>query len=141
MWKNVMLIQNDHHELDRMKHAMKEIDESIHCMSFLYPDEVMPALENELKHMPDYIFMDVDMPRKSVSSLLSELCPLKESNHTRIAVFAPVMPKRVAYAYRVMGASYAFQKPTTTDGYREIFSRILLKDSPAQENESTHTNE
>lgn len=135
MLKNVILIENDHHELDRMKHAIKEFDDSIRCISFVYPDEVMPALENELSHMPDYIFMDVDMPRKNVNNLLAELCPLKESNNTRIAVFAPVMPKRVAYAYRVMGASYAFQKPATTDGYREIFSRILLRDAE-QDNES-----
>lgn len=120
-----MLIENDHRELDMMKHALEEVDPSTHCLSLVYGDEVMPAIANELRHMPDYIFLDVDMPRKNVSDLLTELCPLKVSHPCKIAVFAPVMPKRVAYAYRVMGANYAFQKPVNKEGYRKIFSRIL----------------
>lgn len=129
MEKTVMLIENDHQELDRMKHALEEVDPSTHCLSMLYADERIPALKNELKQLPDFIFLDVDMPGKNVSDLLNELCPLKATNNCRIAVFAPVMPRRVAYAYRVMGANYAFQKPTTGNGYREIFSRILQKEN------------
>jgi hypothetical protein len=88
----------------------------------------MPALADELKNFPKYIFLDVDMPRKNVSDLLKELCPMKALHMCKIVVFGPVMPKRVAYAYRVMGANYAFQKPATQVGYREIFSRILGTD-------------
>ncbi len=130
-WTNVILLENDAAELDMMKHAMQEVDSSIHCISLRYADEVMPALTHELKHFPDYIFMDVEMPRKNVTDLLAELCPMKAIHPSKIVVFAPVMPKRVAYFYRVMGANYAFQKPATKDGYREIFSRILDKESYA----------
>lgn len=129
MWKTVVLIENDQHELDLMKNAIEEVDSTLQCMSFVYADEVVPALTNELKHFPDYIFLDVDMPRKNVTDLLGELCPLKATHQCKIVVFAPVMPKRVAYAYRVMGANYAFQKPATRDGYREIFMRILGKEN------------
>lgn len=124
-----MLIENDHQELDMMKHALTEVDPSTQCLSLVYGDEVMPAISNELRHIPDYIFLDVDMPRKSVSDLLGELCPLKAFHTCKIVVFAPVMPKRVAYAYRIMGANYAFQKPFSKEGYREIFSRIIQKES------------
>lgn len=127
---NVILIENDAAELNMMKHAMESVDESIQCISFLYADEVMPALTRELKHIPDYIFLDVEMPRKSIADLLAELCPLKAEHPSKIVVFGPVMPKRVAYAYRVMGANYAFQKPSTSSGYREIFARILGKEHP-----------
>jgi DNA-binding NtrC family response regulator len=129
MWKTVVLIENDHHELDLMKQAIEEVDSKLLCMSFVYADEVVPALANEMKHFPDYIFLDVDMPRKNVTDLLNELCPMKAIHSCKIVVFGPVMPKRVAYAYRVMGANYAFQKPSTKDGYREIFSRILGKEN------------
>jgi two-component SAPR family response regulator len=129
MWKTVLLIENDHHELNLMRHAIGEVDSTLRCMSFVYADEVVPALTNEMKHFPDYIFLDVDMPRKNVTDLLAELCPMKAVHQCKIAVFAPVMPKRVAYAYRVMGANYAFQKPATREGYREIFSRILGKET------------
>lgn len=129
-WTNVMLVERDAVELDKMKYALEEMDEPVHCMSFMYADEVMPALTNELKHIPDFIFIDVEMPRKSITDLLAELCPLKIVHPCKIIVFGTVMPRRVAYAYRVMGANYAFQKPVTKEGYREIFSRILGKEIP-----------
>ena len=125
MEKTVMFIENDYHKLNMMKDALGEVDPSTHCLSLVYGDEVMPAIARELRQMPDYIFLDVDMPRKSVSDLLSELSPLKATYNCKIAVFAPIMPRRVAYAYRLMGANYAFQKPVSKEGYREIFSRIL----------------
>lgn len=128
MWTNVILLENNAAELDLMKHAIAEVNPSIHCISFRYADEVMPALNDELKNFPDYIFLDVEMSRKSITDLFAELCPLKAVHPSKIVVFGPVMPKRVAYAYRVMGANYAFQKPSTLSGYREIFSRILGKE-------------
>ena len=128
MGKTIVLIENDHQELDMMKQALEEVDKTYHCFSFVYADEVMPALVDELKNFPEYIFLDVDMPRKNVSDLLNELCPMKAVHMCKIVVFGPVMPKRVAYAYRVMGANYAFQKPASRDGYREIFARILTKE-------------
>lgn len=127
-WTNVMLVERDAVELDKMKYALDELEGSIHCISFVYSDEVMPALTNELKHIPDFIFIDVEMPRKSITDLLAELCQLKIVHPCKIIVFGTVMPKRVAYAYRVMGANYAFQKPVTKEGYREIFARILGKE-------------
>jgi two-component SAPR family response regulator len=129
MLKTIVLIENNQHELDLMKHAIEEIDSSLHCLSFVYADEVIPALTDDLESFPHYIFLDVDLPRKNVSDLLSELCPMKVNHACKIVVFAPMMPKRIAYAYRVMGANYAFQKPVTREGYREIFSRILNKEN------------
>lgn len=122
------MIENNPLELDMMKQAMEEIDPSIHCISLRFAEEVIPAVTNELKHFPDYIFVDVEMSRKNITDLLATLCPMKALNSGKIVVFGPVMPKRVAYAYRVMGANYAFQKPATQSGYREIFSRILGKE-------------
>lgn len=129
MQKRVVLIEKDHDELDVMKHAIGEIDSTLQCMSFAYADGVVPALTNAVKPFPEYIFLDVDMPRKSVTDLLAGLYPMKAAYDCKIVVFASVMPKRVAYVYRVMGASYAFQKPATREGYREIFLRILGKEN------------
>ncbi|HET9053334.1 MAG TPA: hypothetical protein VFM90_04130, partial [Cyclobacteriaceae bacterium] len=93
MRKTVVLIENDYDELDTMKQAMEEVDSALRCMSFVYADEVVPVLTSGINYFPDYIFLDVDMPRKNVSDLLAELCPMKATHPCKIIVFAPVMPK------------------------------------------------
>jgi hypothetical protein len=35
MGKTIVLIENDHHELDMMKHALEEVDKTYHCFSFV----------------------------------------------------------------------------------------------------------
>lgn len=65
MRKTIVIIDDDSDDLDTMKEALRQIDPLILCISFLYPEEALRLLSKELILLPDYIFVDINMPKIS----------------------------------------------------------------------------
>lgn len=121
----VVLIDTDRNNLSRVEGAIKSIDPNLMCISFVFADEALAVMDHELKHIPKFIVIDLNLSRMSGAECLARLRTQRIYDNSRIVVFSVVMPPIVADTFKSMGANYAFQKPLSDAGYREVLSEVL----------------
>ena len=121
----VVLIDDDAEDLETLTSVIREIDPKTFCICFVHADEALQVVGDELKRKPDFIFIDVNMRRKTGAECLAELRQRSEFNSCQIIMFSIVMPATVVDSFKMMGASHAFQKPLVRQAYREILDDIL----------------
>lgn len=125
MPKTVVIIDDDPDDLDVMKDALKEVDPTIHCISFISPEEALHLLSTEFVIVPDFVFIDINMIKLSGDQCLRELKKLPEFADTPIVMCSTSMPERIARELLQDGAAYVFQKPFGMKEYIRILERIL----------------
>ena len=125
MPKTVVLIDDDSDDLEIMKDALTQVDASLLCISFVYPDEAIRLLSRELILLPDFIFIDINIPRISGPECLSRLREIHEFKEVPIIMYSTSMPDGVAQRLRKNGANFTFQKPFEFNDYVRILERII----------------
>lgn len=125
MAKTVILIDDDQDVLDILKESVKRIDSAILCISFIYPEEAIRVVSAELISIPNFIFIDINMPRITGDMVLKEFRKIKELNNSVITMLSTAMPGTVALALRASGANFTFQKPIKIEDYIKLLKTIL----------------
>ena len=125
MAKTVVLIDDDQDDLEVVKETLKTIDKSLLCISFNYPKEAVRVVTKELVLVPDYIFIDINMPGMTGDVVLKELRKVSELDHTVITMLSTSMPYTISEALKNDGANFVFQKPNRMEDYRKVISGIL----------------
>lgn len=125
MVKTVILIDDDRDDLEIMKEALHLYDKSLAPISFIYPEEAIRVIANELILVPNYIFIDINMPGLTGDKCLRELRKNSILSSSVITMLSTSMPKEVAASLRKAGADYTFEKPTKFDDYQSILRTII----------------
>jgi CheY-like chemotaxis protein len=125
MPKTVILIDDDQDDLDIVKETIQTIDDTIHCICFVHPDEALRMITNTPSVIPDYIFSDVNMPKIGGVELLSEIRKTSALNHTVIAMLSTSMPDSQSLRLKLAGADFAIEKPIKMQDYRATIETIL----------------
>jgi len=125
MPKTVVIIDDDSDDLEIMKEALTHVDSSLLCISFVYPDEAIRLLAKELILLPDYIFIDINIPRISGHECLTTLRKIKEFDDVPIIMYSTSMPANVSDSLKKSGANFTFQKPFEFNDYVNILERII----------------
>jgi CheY-like chemotaxis protein len=126
MTKTVVLIDDDQDDLDIMKEAIREFDESISLVSFQNPVEALRVITKELILLPDFIFIDINMPMVTGDKILRELRSIRKFDNVAIAILSTSMSASDAEKYRSRGANFTFQKPNAYQSYHEILTSIFF---------------
>ena len=125
MPKTIVVVDDDQDDLDLMRQAVKEIDPSLYCISFIYPEEALRVICKQLAKTPDHIFIDINMPGMTGDKLLKEIRKQKELDKLIVTLYSTSMPADVAEALRTNGANYTFEKPVRLRTYVEIMREII----------------
>ena len=126
MVKTAVLIDDDREDLDFLEEAIKQIDHSIKCISYLFSDDAVHRIKTVSSPVPDFIFIDMDMPRMSGSDCLKELRRDPKLKDALITMLSSSMPPPVSKMLKDNGADFTFQKPNRLDDYLPFLERILL---------------
>lgn len=124
--KTVFLIDDDPEDLQFMTDALKRVDSTLVHVSFLYPEEAVKRLTNELIALPDYIFIDLNMPKIPGEECLRQLRKTNKLSKIPIILYSTSMPKEVSERLVNAGASFTFAKPNTEDEYTGILESIIF---------------
>jgi CheY-like chemotaxis protein len=125
MIKTAVLIDDDPDDLDLMKEAINEVDKSIVAISFQDPEEALTAMTNELIVLPNYIFIDINMPGIRGDKILRALRSIREFDSIPITVLSTSMSLTEAQGYKNDGANFTFQKPNVYSQYQNILKTIF----------------
>jgi len=128
MSKTIVLIDDDPDDLDIMKETLKKVDPSAQCISFTYPDEAIRVITDELIVVPDFIIIDMNMPRKTGLECLRDLRAQSEFDDTPIVIYSTTISQTVKDTLKRAGATHVFQKPSKYDSWANVINKVLHKD-------------
>jgi CheY-like chemotaxis protein len=126
MPKTAILIDDDRDDLEFLEEAIKKIDDSVTCLPYLYCDEALNVISTDTSIRPNYIFIDMNMPKLNGHECLKQLRKNPNFDRVTITMFSTSMPPVVAKQLRENGANFTFQKPNKFAEYRYILENILL---------------
>jgi response regulator RpfG family c-di-GMP phosphodiesterase len=123
--RTLVLVDNNKDDLLFIKEALASIDPEVQCLSFIYSEEAMNALMNNILDGPAAVFMNLNMPRRNGIQCLMELRSNPEFDTLPIFLYAPKVTIEVVEALKASGVTTAFEKPDTMLGWKKIMRDML----------------
>ena len=125
MIKTAILIDDDQDDLEFLEEAIRQVDNSVKCISYLFCDDALRKIFNDRSPVPNYIFIDMNMARLNGNQCLKELRSDPKLKNVPITMLSTSMPAPVAEVLKENGASFTFEKPSKFEDYEPILKVIL----------------
>jgi DNA-binding response OmpR family regulator len=125
--KIFLIIDDDPDDREFFCEALKEVDGSAVCYPFKSGMEALEMLGAERCPIPDFIFLDLNMPILNGKQCLTALKKIKKLDQTHIIIYTT---SKLADDYSEtinMGAMHFLTKPTTYSELCEALSNVLSK--------------
>jgi CheY-like chemotaxis protein len=122
----VLIVDDDSEDRELFHEAISEVDPSIRCFSLKDGREAIHHLTNELVVLPDYIFMDINMPVMNGRECLIEI-----KKNTRLKHIPVIMYSTTSDTYEIMqfynlGAHDFLIKPNNFKKLIEALNSIIV---------------
>lgn len=121
----IYLAEDDEDDRIFFLEAAAELKLPIRILQAADGNELLQALENA-EQLPDFIFLDINMPCKNGFECLKEIRSSQGSlkNVKIIMLSTSSSPIHIQISYR-LGADYYAVKPGTFQGLRELLSKVF----------------
>ncbi|HKR05755.1 MAG TPA: response regulator [Bacteroidia bacterium] len=121
----VFLIDDDTDDQEIFSYAMKQADDSVNC---IFADDGIHALEKikaEENFVPDFIFIDINMPRMNGQQCLKEIKKIERLKNTPVFMYSTSADPSVIEENIQLGAAEFIVKPADVNDLTKILSRIV----------------
>jgi CheY-like chemotaxis protein len=125
----ILYAEDDPEDVEVFREAIKAIDSSIACIvvaCIVAKDgiEALEVLENALI-LPDYIFLDVNMPLLDGRECLMRIRAAKEYSEIPVIIYTTSTRKNDITDFKSLGATEYVIKPNTFAEVMKYLSKIL----------------
>lgn len=130
---HILLAEDDADDRELFVEALSVIDPSISIATVQDGEQLMHHL-NDPAHMPDCIFLDLNMPRKNGKECLAELSKNKRTEKIPVFVYTTSLnTKDIDETFR-RGAYCFVRKPNSFSELKSVLSKCMATglDSPRQ---------
>jgi DNA-binding response OmpR family regulator len=127
LYKNLFLVDDDAEDQEIFVDAVKEIDNSILCFCLHGGDDALQSFREQKDHLPDIIFLDLNMPKVNGKQLLAELKKIETLRNTPMIMYSTFFGENDIAEIKGLGAAHHLVKPTKFDELRNSLSFILTK--------------
>lgn len=124
--KTILLIDDDNDELDIFNLALNEEQIAYICSYARNAKEALKALS---MFVPDFIFLDTNMPGMNGIDCLEEIKKIKTVEEVPVIMYSTYMDDIVCKKAMKLGATACIQKPDEILRLRKILKRIIIKRS------------
>ncbi|HEU5147272.1 MAG TPA: response regulator [Chryseosolibacter sp.] len=125
-FKTVFLIDDDVDDRDIFALALTEIDDSIACVTASDGIDALSRLRDR-SFTPDYIFLDLNMPRMNGKQCLSAMKGEPRLQHVPIIIYTTSSEHQDITETLELGASDFLTKPTRISELTERLRFVLTK--------------
>lgn len=122
-----LIVDDDMEDQELFIDAVKEVDNSIECISAYNGQEALNFLKNDPSLLPDYIFLDLNMPILNGIQCLAEIKKTEGLHHIPVLIYTTSNWSRNEEETRKLGAHHFFTKPVRFNDICEYISSILLQ--------------
>ena len=119
------LIDDDIDDREIFTLALKDIDSSIKCTTAKDGAEALDFIENNKDFIPDFIFLDLNMPRINGKECLVEMRRIVRLQNIPIYIYTTSSSDKDKLELLNMGATGFITKPYTIKKLVEILSQII----------------
>ncbi|MDB5228933.1 MAG: response regulator [Bacteroidota bacterium] len=107
-----LVVDDDPDDRDFFLEAISEIYPSSQCLSAFNGEDALDKIRLKLKRLPDFIFLDLNMPRMDGWQCLSELKNDHKLKDIPVIIFTTSSSEKDKKETRDLGAVYFLTKPT-----------------------------
>lgn len=116
--KSIILADDDRDDHDFFRDALSQINHTIKLSTVENGEELLSLLKH---YIPDFIFLDLDMPGKNGLECLTEIKNSEQLKRIPVVIFSSTSrPANIDTAYE-MGADLFFIKPSN---YNDLVSSV-----------------
>jgi CheY-like chemotaxis protein len=121
------LIDDDADDRESFKIALKEIDPKIECVLATSGEEGLKLLD-EGSITPDYIFLDLNMPRMDGWECLREIKKRPNLKHIPVIIISTAECLKDRLELQQLEIARYITKPNTQGEFTKAVSKVLIKE-------------
>lgn len=120
-----LLIDDDPDDREIFALALEEVDKSCRLVTAKSGGEAIELLKNDPTFVPNFIFLDLNMPLMDGKECLSELKKIDHINRTPIIIFSTSSYDKDVEDTKRLGASYFLTKPSSIKALTNFLIEIF----------------
>lgn len=124
----VLLVDDDEDDREFFCDALLDVSKSVECIQAKNGEEALRLLQSEKDRKPDYIFLDLNMPRLNGKQCLAEIKKDNELTHIPVIIYSTSKLKEDKDETKEMGAAHFITKPSSLLELRKAISYVLSRD-------------
>ncbi|MGK2863114.1 MAG: response regulator [Chitinophagaceae bacterium] len=132
---HLFLADDDYDDCILFREALDQLPFSTRLTQFHYGDQLMQWLKQTSGDLPDALFLDLNMPRKSGFQCLAEIRQNEKLKLLPIFIISTSYEKEIADLLYKNGATFYIRKPTDFEKLKKLINQalsLLTKNSSAQ---------
>src|SRR5688500_13870043 len=121
----IMIVDDDDEDVELFCEALKEIDHEVECISASNGEDALSKLTKEDLRLPDYIFLDLNMPRLNGKQCLKRLKTNPKLRDIPVIVYTTSKLRDDVEETRQLGAVHFLTKPNKLTDLRKAITHVL----------------
>jgi CheY-like chemotaxis protein len=121
----IFIVDDDEDDKKLFIESAKEVDENISFVTASDGQEALKLLKDEHSKLPDYIFLDLRMPRIGGKKCLEEIKADKRLHDVPVFIYSTSTEVKDSIELKEMGAVHFISKPADPNDIYYILSVIL----------------
>lgn len=122
---HIMIADDDEDDRLFFTEAFEEVKIKHHITSFPDGAELLSYLNDTQNPLPDIIFLDLNMPRKSGHECLVEIKASQRLKNISIAIYSTSSSEKDIEQTFVMGANVYIKKPNTFGELKKVLTDVV----------------
>ncbi|MCW3086176.1 MAG: response regulator receiver protein [Bacteroidetes bacterium] len=123
--KIVLIVDDDEDDRSLFYDAVKEVDSTIACISANDGEEALELLKNKKTVLPDFIFLDLNMPRVNGKQCLIEIKKMPGLNNIPVVIYSTTKRAEDVEEMKKLGASQFLTKPALFSEICHVISDVF----------------
>jgi CheY-like chemotaxis protein len=119
----ILIVDDDAEDIELFTEAVLKIDESINCVEAYNGIEALKVLRRNAL-LPDFIFLDINMPLMNGRKCLEEIKANANYRHIPVIIYSTTTDKKQIEECRKLGADF-LTKPNSFDELTRSLKGIL----------------
>ena len=121
----IMIVDDDRDDIEFFVEAVAAIEPNIQCASAKNGLEALQLITSGAV-VPDYIFVDLNMPKMGGKQFIQELRKDNSFTNVKIIVYSTSKLEKDVKEVKSLGATEFIKKPTSFDGLQRDISDIIF---------------
>jgi CheY-like chemotaxis protein len=123
--QTIMIVDDDEDDIELFCEAVKDVDQNIECICAPNGEEALNKLSKENASLPDFIFLDLNMPRLNGKQCLRKLKSSSKLRDIPVIIYTTSKLKEDVEETKQLGAASFLTKPNKINDLRKAIASIL----------------
>ena len=121
----IILVDDDDDDYDLFSHVLERQTYNTSLQRVTDCDSLMEKLNNTMQALPDIIFLDMNLPKKSGLEIMKLIKEQARVNEIIIAIYSTTCIEKVADELYELGANFYITKPVKFSDMRRVIESAL----------------